>query len=140
MRPSFHQIYSEFAARLSERSQCERLSVGCVITSEDHSEVYSIGYNGGPSRSRRTCRGKGAAGVCGCAHAEANAIAKCRASRLERKVVYVTHMPCELCATLMVNMGGIVRVVWAEDYRLRDGEIILTEAGITAAKIGPTEL
>lgn len=140
LRPSFHEIYARFAQDLARRSECERLSVGCVIASEDNSNVFSIGYNGPPSRSRRKCRGKNAEGSCGCAHAEANAIAKCSSSKHERKIVYCTHMPCELCATLFVNMGGVVRVWWAEDYRLTDGQDILMEAGISAAKLLPGEL
>lgn len=140
MRPSFHQIYSDLAADFAARSQCERLSVGCVIASENGSEVFSVGYNGGPARSRRKCRGKDAVGACGCAHAETNAIAKCRAARREGKIVYVTDMPCELCATLLVNMGGVLRVHWVRDYRLRDGEEILLEAGIIARKLDLAEM
>ena len=140
-RPSLHFIYSTLAEMMSLRSKCERLSVGCVIASEDGSEVFSVGYNGGPKGSLRGCRGKDSpAGACGCVHAESNAIAKCRASRGERKVVYVTHMPCELCATLLVNMGGVIRVTWANDYRLRDGESILSEAGIIATKVSKEDL
>lgn len=129
-RPSFEEIYLDLAKRISARSLCERLSVGCVIASEDHSEVFAVGYNGGPKGSKRKCRGKDFVSSCGCMHAESNAIAKCRGGRSERKIVYVTHSPCELCATALVNMGGVVAVHWLETYRSSEGGEILREAGI----------
>lgn len=69
---------------------------------------------------------------CGCVHAEANAIANAEMRRSDAKVVLVTTMPCAACATLLVNVGGVTRVLWDHEYRLSDGADILREAGIDA--------
>ena len=58
----------------------------------------------------------GEVGNCGCVHAEA---------RLLKLVphphtVYITHSPCIDCAKKLV-VAGVKRVVFCEEYRLRDG-------------------
>src|SRR5690349_19329192 len=47
VRPSWDNIWMDLAEALSKRSTCRRLSVGCVVVSEDNSAVLGIGYNGG---------------------------------------------------------------------------------------------
>lgn len=132
-RPSFDELYLELAINLARRSECGRLKVGCVIASADGRRVFGVGYNGQPAKSARKCLGPDAApGKCGCVHAEANAIANAEMHRADAKVVLVTTMPCELCATLLVNVGGVVRVLWDHEYRLSEGAEILHEAGIEA--------
>lgn len=132
-RPTFDRIYTELALSLARRSECGRLQVGCVIASLDGRRVYGVGYNGQPAGSARRCRGADApAGTCGCVHAEANAIANAEMRRADAKVALVTTMPCAACATLLVNVGGVARVLWDHEYRLSEGAEILREAGIDA--------
>ncbi len=133
LRPSFEQIYLELAQRLSDRSECGRLRVGCVIASADGRQIYGVGYNGQPSKSLRKCLGPDAPpGQCRCIHAEANAIANAEMRRSDKKIVLVTAMPCSACATLLVNLGGVEKVFWSTLYRASEGEEILREAGIDA--------
>lgn len=64
-RPKFESIFMDLAIQLSKRSTCKRKSVGCVVTSEDFSEVYGIGYNGNYQGGPNTCDSD-EPGNCGC--------------------------------------------------------------------------
>lgn len=119
IRPSFEDIFMAFAQLLSERSTCRRASVGCVIASLDFRQVYSVGYNGNARGGPNDCDriGEQAIGNCGCIHAEANAVVNCTTSRESTKIVLVTTLPCVACAKMMINMGGVVRVIYKTAYR-----------------------
>lgn len=138
-RPSFETIYLDLATSLARRSTCSRLHVGCVITSEDHRQIFGIGYNGGATGLDNDCESD-APGACGHVHAEMNAIINCMASRADKKRVYLTHLPCKQCAKLLVNLGGVVSVSYVGDYRIRDGRELLRSAGIACEQVpmGPT--
>ena len=43
--------------------------------------------------------------------------------------LYVTTMPCVECSKLIIQ-SGIVRVVYEDDYRIKDGIELLKRAGI----------
>lgn len=128
-RPSFDRIWSETAALVSGRSTCKRLRVGCVIVSEDNRRVLSLGYNGNASGLPNQCDST-EAGACGCLHGEANAIVNCAAPREVPKVVYVTDSPCKMCAKMLVNLGGVQRVVFGRKYRIEDGLRVLEQVQI----------
>lgn len=98
-RPTFQDIYLRLAVMMSERSTCERMRVGAVITSIDSRYVYAIGYNGSAAGDKNGCdrHGQDAVGSCGCIHAEANAVVNCRASREAAKIVFCSHLPCVSC-------------------------------------------
>lgn len=64
-RPSFKDIFIDLAVDLSYRSTCKRRSVGCVVTSEDYSQVYGIGYNGNYKGGPNSCDSD-TPGSCGC--------------------------------------------------------------------------
>jgi deoxycytidylate deaminase len=44
-------------------------------------------------------------------------------------------LPCPNCALLMIN-AGIARVVWDEDYRIRDSLTLFHEASILVERYG----
>jgi deoxycytidylate deaminase len=67
---------------------------------------------------------------CGHLHGEENAIINCDVPRYTPKVVLCTHLPCALCAKRLVNLGGVERVVYETDYRIRDAVEILERAHI----------
>ena len=69
-------------------------------------------------------------------HAESNAIAKVARSNNSTvgATMYVTLCPCVDCSLLIIQTG-IVRVVYAEDYRSLDGPNLLRKAGIQVDKI-----
>lgn len=128
-RPKFSSIFLDLARALSGRSTCRRLAVGCVITSVDHRKVLSVGYNGGASGHKNDCDGD-EPGKCGCLHAEENAVINADCPRATQKIVYCTHEPCLMCAKRLINMGGVLSVIYAEPYRLHDGVDLLQHVGI----------
>ncbi len=133
-RPSFPEIYTQLAYELAKRSTCRRLQVGTVITSVDFRKVLAVGYNGNASGLANDCD-REEAGNCGCLHSEENACINCDSPRAMRKFVFVTHLPCAMCAKRLINLGGVEAVYYKEDYRNRDAVEILQGVGIKVEQI-----
>lgn len=128
-RPTFEQVYMDFAAAISRRSTCSRLQVGTVITTTDYRKVLAIGYNGNATGLANRCD-RDEPGNCGCLHSEENAVINCDSPRYVEKYVFVTHLPCAACAKRIINLGNVCRVVFLHDYRRRDSVEILKSAQI----------
>jgi dCMP deaminase len=142
-RPSRDQSLLAVAFEVSRRSTCSRARVGAVLAQQ--SRPIMTGYNGTPPGMKHcdhTCNcGTGRVGhgpTCpaekGCTeavHAEANAIAHAARHGVATygATLYVTYAPCLPCAQLTVS-AGIVRVVYANAYRLRDGLQLLKDAKV----------
>lgn len=124
LRPSFPELYMRFAELVATRSTCRRLQVGTVITTPDFRKVISIGYNGNASGLPNTCDSD-EPGKCGCLHSEENAIINCDTPRDTPKIVFVTHLPCPMCAKRLINLGGVKKVYYKDVYRLPDAIHIL---------------
>lgn len=139
IRPSFEDIYMTFALALANRSTCRRLKVGCAVVSLDFTRVLGIGYNGNVPGGPNDCdvHGPEAVGACGCLHAEENAFIKCDAPKETQKIVFCTHLPCIMCAKRMLVLGGVKRVLYAEDYRRRESLELLREHGVEIAQYLP---
>jgi dCMP deaminase len=128
-RPSFEEIYIELAHTLAERSTCQRLNVGTVITSTDYRKVLAIGYNGNAAGLPNCCD-RSEAGNCGCLHSEENAVINCDSPRSTEKHVFVTHLPCVACAKRLINLGGVKKVYYRTEYRDTASIEILRSVGI----------
>ena len=128
-RPSFPEVYMKLAEIISSRSTCDRLQVGTVITTADFRKVVSLGYNGNASGLPNQCD-RETPGSCGCLHSEENAIINCDVPRETKKIVFVTHLPCPMCAKRLINLGGVQKVYYKHDYRIHDSIDILKIAGI----------
>lgn len=128
-RPTFGQICMDLALNLSHRSTCARLRVGTVIASVDHRRILSWGYNGNASGLPNRCDSS-EPGKCGCLHSEENAVINCVEPRTEQKIVYVTHSPCVMCAKRLINLGGVVKVIYGEKYRDTAGVDLLANYGL----------
>lgn len=135
-RPSFPEIYLHLAHTLSSRSTCKRLKVGTVITSTDYRKVLAVGYNGNASGLPNTCD-RDEPGNCGCLHSEENAVINCDSPRHVEKIVFVTHLPCVLCAKRLINLGNVRKVFYHNDYRVRDSLELLRQVGITVEQMEP---
>ncbi len=133
-RPSFEEIYMELAHTLSARSTCVRLNVGTVITSTDYRKVLAIGYNGNAAGLPNTCD-RNEPGNCGCLHSEENAVINCDSPRFIEKHVFVTHLPCVGCAKRLINLGGVKKVFYRTDYRLKDSVELLRSVGIEVSQL-----
>ena len=128
-RPSFEEVYMEFAELISKRSTCKRLSVGTVITTTDYRKVLAVGYNGNASGLKNVCD-RDEPGNCGCLHSEENAVINCDTPRETDKYVFVTHLPCPMCAKRLINLGHVRKVVYKNSYRNTESLEILKSVGI----------
>lgn len=128
-RPSFDVVYMDMARTLARRSSCERLQVGCIIVTADMQRVLSCGYNGGAKGQDNGCASL-EPGQCLHVHAEMNAILNCTPDQRVRKIVYSTHLPCPVCAKLVVNLGSVDRVCFGGAYRDIRAIDILQRSGI----------
>lgn len=134
MRPTFEEIYMRLAVTLAERSTCKRLKVGTVITSTDFRKVLAVGYNGNASGLHNGCD-RNEVGNCGCLHSEENAVINCDSPRSTEKVVFVTHLPCAMCAKRLINLGNVRKVLYAHDYRTRDSVDLFAQVGIVVGQV-----
>lgn len=136
-RLSRDEICMQIAHVVAQRGTCLRAQVGAVIAR--NGRVLVTGYNGPPSGLSHCTDPNGCTELdrtadTGClraVHAEANCIAFAarHGIRTRRASLYCTHLPCLKCAELIVN-AGITSVYYHTDYRIKDGEILLQQAGI----------
>jgi dCMP deaminase len=144
MRPSWDEYFLEMAEVVKKRSTCKRRQVGAVIVKD--SRVLASGYNGAP-RGVRHCDEAGCMRekmnipsgqrheLCRGLHAEQNAIiqAALHGIKIEGATIYITHMPCVLCAKMLIN-AAVTRLVFKGDYPDELSESMLKEAGVKLEK------
>ena len=132
-RPSWDEIWISVAQKIAERSIDERLQVGAVVVTNDNTQVLSVGYNGnyagGPNKSESL-----EPGCSGLIHAEINALLKLDYNNPKVKKMYVTPLPCRMCAKSIVN-SGIKYVVYEQDYRDMSSLDIFKDADVCVRKI-----
>jgi dCMP deaminase len=110
----------EMAHVVAKRSTCPRLNVGALVVFNNR--LISIGYNGAPA-GKPHCTDVGCDmqhGHCvRTIHAEMNALHHVpQEFRQERgKDLYVTNVPCPLCATMIVRDGTVTRVFYSGAYQ-----------------------
>jgi len=127
-RPTWDEIWTSFASKISDRSLDPKHKVGAVIVNEENTQVLSIGYNG-DHKGGPNIRESLAVGESGFIHAEINALIKCDYSYHKKKKMYLTLSPCNVCAKAIVN-AGIDEVIYLERYEQSTGLDILIDAGI----------
>ena len=134
MSVKFDQRYLEMAAVWAKNSYCKRRQVGALIVKDKM--IISDGYNGTPSGFENVCEDESGATKPYVLHAEANAITKVAKSgnSSEGATLYVTASPCMECSKLIIQ-SGIKRVVYRDEYRLKDGIDLLRRAGIAVEKV-----
>ena len=125
----FDRSYLRMAEIWAENSYCRRRKVGALIVKDNM--IISDGYNGTPSGFENICEDENGVTKPYVLHAEANAITKVAKSgnSSDGATLYVTAAPCIECSKLIIQ-AGIRRVVYAREYRLRDGIELLERAGI----------
>jgi dCMP deaminase len=133
-RPTFEQLYMTLAFGMARRATCSRLQVGTVITTTDYRQVLAVGYNGNASGLPNGCD-QDVPGACGCLHSEENACINCQSPRATPKLAFVTHLPCSMCAKRLINLGGIERIYYSDDYRKRESLALLSQAGIETRQL-----
>ncbi len=115
-------------------SYCKRRQVGALIVKDRM--IISDGYNGTPSGFENECEDENNSSKPYVLHAEANAITKVAKSNnsSENATLYITASPCMDCAKLIIQ-AGIIRVVYADEYRIIDGIELLEKAGIEVVQL-----
>lgn len=102
-------------------SSCKRMLVKAVgINATDMQ--FAINYN------ESEC--KNIPGACGCIHAEEALLKKMP----NPVIVNVTHSPCLKCAKLLVE-HKVKRVLYLNEYRIKDGIEYLKANGVEVIKI-----
>ena len=128
MRPSWDEIWIEFAQSIARRSIDPKHKVGAVIVSDDNTQVFAVGYNGdekgGPNQRESMSRGHS-----GFIHAEINALIKCNYNAPQDKKMYLTLSPCDVCAKAIIN-AGIKEVIYMKEYPNSEGISILQRSKI----------
>ena len=130
----FDKSYLNMAQEWAKNSYCRRRQVGALIVKDKM--IISDGYNGTPSGFENVCEDENGISKPYVLHAEANAITKIARSNnsSDGATLYVTASPCVECAKLIIQ-AGIVRVVYAEEYRISDGIELLKQAGIETIQL-----
>jgi len=134
-RPTFEEVYMELATIIARRSTCARRRVGCIITSSDYRRVLSVGYNGNAAGLPNSCDDPNVSGSCGCLHAEENAALSCFESASTSKIVFTTTYPCKMCAKRLIQIGGVKKIYYLEEYRNEDAAAVLMAAEIFVEQI-----
>ncbi len=121
--------YLRIARIWAENSYCQRRKVGAIIVKDNM--IISDGYNGTPSGFENICEDETGSTLPYVLHAEANAITKVASSTNNScgATIYITASPCIECAKLIIQ-SRIKRVVYCEEYRLKDGLDLLQRANI----------
>jgi len=130
----FDGSYLEMARVWAKNSYCVRRQVGALIVKDRM--IISDGYNGTPCGFENVCEDEEGKTKPYVLHAEANAITKVAKSgnSSDGATLYVTAAPCVECAKLIIQ-AGIKRVVYQDEYRVRDGIDLLGRAGVEVVKL-----
>jgi len=126
------------AREAATMSTCLRRQVGAVLVLDNR--IISTGRNGAPSkckhcaevgciRQQRNIPSGTQRELCRGAHAEANAVTQVGRWMAKGSTLYCTNFPCSGCAKTIIN-GGVVRVVYSEDYNDGLSKELLAEAGV----------
>lgn len=128
LRPSWNEIWMDFAQTIAKRSYDPRHQVGAVVVTDDNTQVLAVGYNGNYSGGPNEVESE-SPGESGMLHAEINALLKMDYNNHKTKVMYITLSPCRMCAKAIIN-AGIDVVIYNEEYRDPSGINVLKEKGI----------
>lgn len=144
-RPKWDSYFISLASLASQRTNCMKRRVGCVIVCESN-RVVATGYNGTPAGTKNCndggcprcnggqfSKGKGL-DLCLCLHAEENAIIEAGRERCTNSTLYTTLFPCVLCARKIVQ-AGIKRLVYQDEYaKDNPSSELLAEGGVIVSK------
>lgn len=126
-RATLESTFMKMAYTFSSRSTCIRLQVGAVFVDSCYSRVLCFGYNGGISGDNNQCESL-KPGLCGCTHAEVNAMMRAM-EPLNGSHMFITTAPCKACAKLIIARG-ISKVFYGKIYRDKSGILLLKKHGI----------
>ena len=125
----YDRAYLRIAKEWGKLSYCKRKQVGALIVKDKM--IISDGYNGTPSGFENYCEDESGYTKWYVLHAEANAILKVASSTqsCSGATLYLTMSPCRDCSKL-IYQSGMVRVVYADNYKDTTGLDFLAKAGV----------
>ena len=126
-------VYMGVAKAHATLSKATRLKVGaCIVTP---SRVIIPGVNGQPKPLGNVCEHDGVTKA-SVIHAELNCILKAQREGVDIRgaTLYITHSPCEHCASLIIETG-ISKVVYVDEYRSPQGLLNLAIAGVKTKRV-----
>ncbi len=145
VRPDWDTYFMEMAKLASRRSSCLRRAVGAVMVKDRR--LLSTGYNGVPSgvvhcevtgclREKLGVPSGERHELCRGLHAEQNAIiqAAFHGVSIRGADLYCTHLPCIICAKMLIN-AGVRRVVYLDGYADPLTEEMLREVGMVLVRM-----
>ena len=140
MRPTWDEYFMEISKLVAKRSTCLRRQVGCVLVKDK--QILATGYNGAPAglnhcldigciRDKLNIPSGERHELCRAVHAEQNAIIQAakHGVAVDGATLYITILPCKLCARMLIN-AGIKCVVYEGNYPDADSITLLRNAGI----------
>lgn len=126
VRPSWDRYFMTIADLASQRSNCMKRRVGCVLVRDKR--IVSTGYNGTPRgftncsdggcpRCNSGSKGGSLLSTCLCLHAEENALLEAGRDRITSGTLYCNTCPCLTCSIKIVQ-SGVKEVVYSQDYSM----------------------
>jgi dCMP deaminase len=147
LRPTWDAYFMTLARLASQRSNCMKRRVGCVLV--HNSRIISTGYNGTPrnllncneggcARCNSASSGGSALSTCLCLHAEENALLEAGRERIrEGCVLYCDTCPCLTCSVKIAQVG-VREVVYSQSYNMDEASRrVLKEAGVELRQFSP---
>jgi len=147
LRPTWDAYFMTIASLASQRSNCMKRRVGCVLVS--NFRIISTGYNGTPrgltncnaggcARCNAGSSGGSALSTCLCLHAEENALLEAGRERIrEGSVLYCDTCPCLTCSVKIAQVG-VREVVYSQSYNMDEASrAVLKEAGVGLRQFSP---
>jgi dCMP deaminase len=139
-KTNIDNVFMEIAHSIGKLSYAKRLQVGCIVVKDGN--ILSMGYNGMPYGFENECEFEGTPEhkklrtKPEVLHAESNAISKLARSTQssDGADLYVTDSPCFDCAKLIIQ-SGIKAVYYRGEYRIKDGLVLLEDAGIKVERV-----
>ena len=131
----YDRFYMDLAKRVAEMSHAKRNRVGTVIVKTD--QTLATGWNGMPSGFDNLCERVENVTNPEVIHSEINALAKIARSGgmgALGATMYITLSPCVECAKMIIQ-SGIIKVIYAEEYRDLSGVNLLLATSISVKKL-----
>ncbi|EXJ93021.1 hypothetical protein A1O3_01577 [Capronia epimyces CBS 606.96] len=147
LRPTWDAYFMTLASLASQRSNCMKRRVGCVLV--HNARIISTGYNGTPrnltncneggcARCNNASSGGSALSTCLCLHAEENALLEAGRERIrDGTILYCDTCPCLTCSVKIAQVG-VKEVVYTQGYNMDDASRrVLKEAGVELRQFSP---
>lgn len=117
--PLSDQDYIDLAYKISKSSHCLKRAVGTILVDRSNKRICASINGDSICRIKGCLREYSESGKdldrCRAIHAEQRVILNMIPFNKENSVIYVTHLPCGLCAAMIIAVG-IREVVYSEPY------------------------